>query len=299
MGFAYTDLLCFQAVAEHGHIGRAAAALQLGQPAVSKTIRRVEDAVGTPLFQRGAHGVVLNSSGQLFLESARQLVLKHEDTLRAARDIQAQNAGLLRLGLTLATSESPVAKAVSQLIRNRPGLRVVLEIGKSDDLERALLQGRLDLAVVPSYPGQVTACMQTVIGGDELVVAARPRHPLFLQAGRERTHLHLEDLQPYGWALPSRDSAARRVVDQAFADCGLGAPTVVLEVEHNTDAAMEMVSSADLLCFLSTHLLHRWSDRLHALPMPDLRTRRHWMLISHPKVTWSPLMTALRDAVAA
>ncbi|MGR4868855.1 LysR family transcriptional regulator [Variovorax sp. LARHSF232] len=298
MGFAYTDLLCFQAVVAHGHVGRAATALQLGQPAVSKIIRRVEDAVGTPLFQRGAHGVVLTGSGQLFLESARQLVQQHEETLRVARDIQAQHAGLLRLGMTLATSESRAARAVSELIRNRPGLRVLLEIGKSDDLERALLQGRLDLAVVPSYPGQVTTCAQIVIGGDELLVAARPRHPLFAQAGRQGAGLRLQDLQPYGWALPSRDSAARKMVEQAFADRGLGAPMVVLEIEHNTDAAMDIVGGADLLCFVPSYLLQRRSEQLQALPLADLRTRRHWMLISRPDATWSPLMTALRDLVA-
>lgn len=295
MGFAYTDLLCFQAVVEHRHIGRAAAALQLGQPAVSKTIRRLEDAVGTPLFQRGAHGVLLNGSGQLFLESARKLLAQHEDTLRVARDLQAQQAGLLRLGLTLATSESRAAAAVAELIRTRPGMRVLLEIGKSDDLERALLQGRLDLAVVPSYPGQVTACTQTVIGSDELVVAARPRHPLFLQARRAGTDLRLADLQPYGWSLPSRGSAARKLVEQAFADRGLGPPTVVLEIEHNTDAAIDIVGSGDLLCFVPAHVLHRRPDRLHALPLTDLRTRRNWMLISRPQAIWSPLMAALRD----
>lgn len=299
MGFAYTDLLCFQSVVEHGHIGRAAAALQLGQPAVSKTIKRLEDAVGTPLFLRGAHGVLLTGSGQLFLESARKLLAQHEDMLRVARDLQAQQSGLLRLGLTLATSESRAATAVAELIRTRPGLRVLLEIGKSDDLERALLQGRLDLAVVPSYPGQATACSQTVIGSDALVVAARPRHPLFQQASRAGADLRLADLQAYGWSLASRDSAARKLVEQAYADGGLGPPTVVLEIEHNTDAAIDIVSSGDLLCFVPTHVLQRRPDRLQALPLAALRTRRDWLLISRPQSPWSPLMAALRDLAVA
>src|SRR5256885_900772 len=77
-GFAYNELACFLAVAEHGHFGRAAAALQLTQPAVSKIVRRVEQGVGAALFTRGTHGVALTSSGQLFMEPARQLVLRHE-----------------------------------------------------------------------------------------------------------------------------------------------------------------------------------------------------------------------------
>src|SRR2546427_8436879 len=61
-GFAYNELACFLAVAEHGHFGRAAAALQLTQPAVSKIVRRVEQGVGAALFTRGTHGVALTRS---------------------------------------------------------------------------------------------------------------------------------------------------------------------------------------------------------------------------------------------
>lgn len=297
-GFAYHELGCFLAVAEHGHFGRAAAALQLSQPAVSKIVRRVELGVGAPLFQRGSHGVALTHSGQLFLEPARQLVRRHEETLRAASDIQAQHVGLLRLGFTQATSESRVTKAVADLIRRRPGLRVRLTVGKSDDLERAVLEGQLDLAVVPSYPGYHSRCARIVIGEDELTVAARPRHPLFQTALEEPLHLqHLQHLQRYSWALPGPGSAARKVVDEKFADQGFGTPTVVLEIQHNTDAVIDIVGQTDLLCFVPSHVLRNWPERLQPLPMSELRIRRQWLLISNPRASWSALMAALRDLV--
>lgn len=292
-GFAYNELVCFLAVAEHGHFGRAATALQVSQPAVSKIVRRVEQGVGAALFTRGTHGVALTSSGQLFMEPARQLVLRHEETLRAASDIQAQHVGLIRLGFTQATSESRATRAVAELLRRRPGLRVRLTVGKSDDLERALLDGSLDLAVVPSYPGHATRCAQVVIGEDELCVAARPRHPLFQLALEQG--LRFGHLQGYSWALPAPGAAVRKVVDEAFAAQGLGAPTVALEIQHNTDAAIDIVGQTDLLCYVPSHVLRAHPERLQALPIPELRTRRSWLLISHPKAQWSPLMAALRD----
>lgn len=296
-GFAYNELACFLAVAEHGHFGRAAAALQLSQPAVSKIVRRVEQGVGAALFKRGTHGVALTSSGQLFMEPARRLVLQHEQTLRAASDIQAQHVGLIRLGFTQATSESRATRAVAELLRRRPGLRVRLTVGKSDDLERALLQGSLDLAVVPSYPGHTTRCAQVAIGEDELCVAARPRHPLTQVALQEG--LQLRHLQDYAWALPAPGAAARKVVDEAFAAQGFGAPTVALEIQHNTEAAIDIVGQTDLLCYVPSHVLRGSPERLQALPIPALRTRRSWLLISHPKAQWSPLMAALRDLTVA
>lgn len=305
MAFAYPDLLCFQSVVDHGHIGRAAAALQVGQPAVSKTIQRLEKAVGMPLFERGAHGVVLTASGHLFLDHVRPLIAQHDAALRAARDIRAQHSGLLRLGLTQATSDGRAPRAVADLLRQRPGLRIQLEIGKSDDLERALQQGLLDLAVVPAYPGQARAGLSTarhrdlheptVVGGDRLVVAASPTHPLFTARRRRKADLAFMDLLPYGWTLPSRASAARTHVDQQYAAQGLAAPTVVLEIEHNTEAALAIVAQTDLLCLVPDLFLRRMAGRLKQLPFTALDTPRDWMLISRPRATWTPLMLALRD----
>ena len=320
MAFAYADLLCFQAVVDHGHIGRAATALQVGQPAVSKTIQRLEKAVGMPLFERGAHGVVPTASGHLFLDHVRPLIAQHDAALRAARDIRAQHSGLLRLGLTQATSEGTAPRAVADLLRHRPGLRIQLEIAKSDDLERALQQGLLDLAVVPAYPGQARARSPhaapralahtgestdepteeptdepTVVGGDRLVVAASPTHPLFAVRRRRNTDLALNDLLPYGWTLPSRASAARTQVDQHYAAQGLAAPTVVLEIEHNTEAALAIVAQTDLLCFVPDLFLRRMAGRLKPLPFTALDTPRDWILISRPRAAWTPLMMALRD----
>ncbi|WP_080945428.1 LysR family transcriptional regulator substrate-binding protein [Delftia tsuruhatensis] len=194
---------------------------------------------------------------------------------------------------TLCEHSGMAPAAVAELLRRRPGLRVRLTVGKSDDLERALLDGSLDLAVVPSYPGHATRCAQVVIGEDELWAAARPRHPLFQLALEQG--LRFGHLQGYSWALPAPGAAVRKVVDEAFAAQGLGAPTVALEIQHNTEATIDIVGQTDLLCYVPSHVLRSNPERLQSLPIPELRTRRSWLLISHPKAHWSPLMSALRD----
>ncbi len=74
-----------------------------------------------------------------------------------------------------------------------------------------------------------------------------------------------------------------------------GAPTVALEIQHNTEATIDIVGQTDLLCYVPSHVLRSNPERLQSLPIPELRTRRSWLLISHPKAHWSPLMSALRD----
>ncbi len=72
----------FVAVAEEGHVGRAASALRIAQPAVSRQIRRLEDELGTLLFRRTPRGMALSEAGHVFLGHARGIL----DGVRAAEN---------------------------------------------------------------------------------------------------------------------------------------------------------------------------------------------------------------------
>ncbi|MBM4244606.1 MAG: LysR family transcriptional regulator [Deltaproteobacteria bacterium] len=80
-----SQLHYFVAVAEDGHVGRAAQRLYVAQPAVSRQIRALEDEIGTPLFARTPRGMTLLPPGRVFLDRAREILAAVEDAAQAAR----------------------------------------------------------------------------------------------------------------------------------------------------------------------------------------------------------------------
>ena len=290
MRFSPTDIAYFLETARLGHVGRAALSVGVTQPAVSKAIRRLEQAVGVPLFERAAHGVLLTGDGHLFLESARRFDAQHAEMQHAAMDLRAQHGGLLRVGLTQPTGDSAVVRVLAEMVRRRPGLRLTLTIGKSDALSDAVQRGELDVAVAPAYPGLAFGCNQLKLGEDRVRVAARVGHPL-----AHREDLALSDLAAFSWVMPSRGSASRRLVTQMFEQAGLPAPRVTMEADYMTDAVLGLVAGTDLLVVAPASVLHHWFGRVNALLLAELDLRRTVVLLSRTGASWSPLMVAFRE----
>lgn len=292
MSFSPNDISYFLEIARQEHMGRAAQEAGVTQPAITKALRRLEDAVGMPLFERGGHGVRLTANGQLFMEIAKRFHVEHTEMVRAAAALRARHSGLLRVGLTNPASDSEAVRALAQMVRQRPGLRLTLTIGKSDTLNGAVEAGELDVAVVPSYPGTSFSCTQLTINEDTVHAAARAQHPLF-----SITQPTLQDLMPYSWIMPSRNSAARRLITEIYERAGLPLPQVTLEVEYTSDAVMGLVWGTDLLSLVPAATLRGWVGRVTPLPIPALTIPRSLVLLTRPKATWSPLMADFRDVL--
>jgi DNA-binding transcriptional LysR family regulator len=294
MNVSLRDLEYFLAVAAHGHLGRAASACSVTQPALSKSLKRLEDETGLELVDRSARGIRLTSAGLAFAEHARNVVTQYEDAVRQADALRGGDTGLLRLGATAATMDTVVMPALETLLPHRPGLRVSLTLGLTDELADWINQGALDLAVAPVYAAQPAVLVREPMGQDELRVVAARAHPL-----RTRPALALSDLAEQRWILPKATSIARQHLDAFFARAGLALPRAALELDFISLGALKLVAGSTLLTIIPALLLEDAPDAgVAALPLDlDVPLRRDVSLLSRRGVTWSPLMKAFRAAL--
>lgn len=141
------ELRSFVLLAEHLHFGRAARLLHLSQPALTKQIRRLEEELGSPLFERGRHGTLLSSFGRQFLSDAREVVGRFEDLQDRARASALGERGKLDLGFGFHTLDL-VPSLVVKLRQLSPGVQISLRDMSSNEQVEGLRSGGLDLGFV-------------------------------------------------------------------------------------------------------------------------------------------------------
>jgi DNA-binding transcriptional LysR family regulator len=137
----------FQLLAEQGHYGRAARALGISQPALTRQIHQLEEEVGAPLLARGRHGAQLTPVGRLFAGEVVPLLRHADQVLQRGQRAARGELGELRLGFGVAT-HLLVPRLVSRFRRAHPEVQVTLQDLSSPAQLEALASGTLDVGFV-------------------------------------------------------------------------------------------------------------------------------------------------------
>lgn len=138
----------FIVVADQGSLGRAAEVLHIAQPALTRQIRLLEDAVGAQLMTRTARGMVLTAAGLAYYKSARRLIEDAEAASRQAIRTSLGNKGALRMGFSEIYAWHPdVLQALRTYRTNCPEVTFKVEATLSGVVIQRVLEGHLDLAL--------------------------------------------------------------------------------------------------------------------------------------------------------
>lgn len=200
----------FLTVAREGSFSRAAEKLYRTQPAVSLTIRKLEDAVGQPVFVRGARPIRLTDAGSLLREYAERLLNLRDEARKGLSDLE----GLARGELSLGVNESSIHALLPALARFRklhPGVQIHVHRTFSRDIPHEVLNYRLDLGAVSFIPRD-PQLQATEILRDELTFVVPPRHRL----ARKRA-VDISELGAENFVAHIVESPFRRKVIELFA----------------------------------------------------------------------------------
>ncbi|MBO6552452.1 MAG: LysR family transcriptional regulator [Roseitalea sp.] len=163
------QLRYFEALARHGHFGRAAEACAISQPALSMQIRELEDALGTALFERGARQVRLTGFGDEFAERARVILRSIDELGDLARASLDRLAGRLRIGVIPTIAPYLLPTIIGDLARTHGDLDIRVRETVTPKLMRELTEGRLDTAIV-ALPVSEPSFAETALFKEDFVL---------------------------------------------------------------------------------------------------------------------------------
>lgn len=238
-----TALRYFLAVAQTGSLSGASGEIHVTISAISRKISALEAEVGTPLFKRVPHGMVLTEAGQLLLAHARRTELESEAVLSQIAGLHGPSANEIRVAASEGLAQAFLPEAMAEFRRRHEQTHFSLYVVPPSKAVRRIANGEVDVAVNFAVEhAQGTAVWHSWRSPVYAVMAAT--HPL-----AERLSIELEDLLAYPLALTDGRSTARLLLERS---CSLNSIPVRMKIalESNfTQALMRFVSASDVITF--------------------------------------------------
>ena len=220
----FRHLHCFLAIARHQKVGAAAKALAISQPALSKTLHELEEALGISLFERGRRGMALSRFGEIFLQHAAGSIasLRHGiDSINVAREASEHS---VTVGALPNVAARLMPEAVRLFNQNASGALVRVVDGNNLRLLDQLRLGELELVVGRLAKGEhMTGLNFEHLYSEALSIVVRRKHPL--AAAKRLTPAALAALP---WLLPDQGTMIRQEIDRFLLAEGMTlSPTVI------------------------------------------------------------------------
>ena len=252
-------------VAEHGSVSRAAQALRIAQPSLSRTVSDFEATHGMKIFNRGTRGMTLTEEGERLVAHARAIRAELQHAEREIAEAKLEELQPLSIGIVPVHPIDPLIGALLELIAARPTIRASFETGTREQLVQRLAQGDFDIVLGPLPPEPLgLGYTEEIIYFEELEIFCGPKNPLF---GCKTASL--KELGKMNWILGKPGATSRRRVEALFRSQGLEPPKVDIEFE-DVPARRAMVLQSDFLSvFQRNHVLRQIAAKeIFPVPIP-------------------------------
>ncbi|MGF6174979.1 pca operon transcription factor PcaQ [Ensifer sp. 4252] len=296
----FRHLQTFVEVARQKSVMKAAELLHVSQPAVTKTIRELEQVLGVAVFERDGRGIKITRYGEVFLRHAGAALTALRQGLDSVSQERSGDGVPVRIGALPTVSTRIMPRAMSLFLEEDTGARIKIVTGENAVLLEQLRVGDLDLVVGRlAAPEKMTGFSFEHLYSEQVVFAVRAGHPLL--AGTQSAFAHLGD---YPVLMPTRASIIRPFVEHFLIANGIaGLPN---QIETVSDAfGRAFVRASDAIWIISAGVVASDIEdgTLAILPIDTSETKGPVGLTmrtdSVPSLPLSILMQTIREAAAA
>lgn len=226
----FRHLQTLMEVNRHRSVGRAAEALSITQPAVSRTIRELEEILDVTLLEKDGRGIRLSHHGEIFLRHAADSVAAVRRGLDSLAQARKNEGPPVRIGTLPTASASFMPDAVASFMASNPGCEVTIVSGENRVLLDMLRLGALDLVVGRmAAPDSMAGLSFEPLYTEAVALIVGPEHPL-----AARRHFALSELSNYPVLMPPRGAVIRPFVERLLLTNGIPElPNVILTVSDS------------------------------------------------------------------
>ncbi|WP_250474205.1 LysR family transcriptional regulator [Caballeronia sp. GAFFF1] len=281
VNFDLNDLQAFRAVVELGSFRKAAEAVNISQPALSRRIDKLEEALGVRLFERTTRSVTLTTVGRAFAPSAEQLLDDLDVALLGIRDVSSSRLGHVTIACVPSVAYYFLPSAVASFHRRFPRIRVKLFDASANEVLSAVLSGEADFGV--SFMGsQESEVDFKVLLQEQFVAACRRDHPL-----ARKKRVTWNELYEHEYVSVDKTSGNRLLLDQALSAVSPRAPSVC-ETRHVTTMLGLVEAGLGVAAVPSMAMPGRNHHILTSVPLVDPVVKRRVGIVRRRGRTLTP-----------
>lgn len=242
----------FLAVVDAGQISAAAKALNVSQSAVTLSIKDMEERLGTALFERLPTGLRLTRAGQQFQHHAQDIAASFEAAMKSVASIDESVTGQIRLGMSWTLSSYFAIPVMEQFWRKHPQIEVKLIEAPRQELEQALVENELDLALIlTSNLSQDLGLKSRTFHKSKRRLWTSVDHPL-----TKLRQVSLQDVAEHPFAILRSDEADKQAL--TYWTEQTGQPDIKLE-SASIEAVRSLVATGQAVTILSNVIYRPWT----------------------------------------
>lgn len=237
------ELLYVKTVADEKSISQAAKKLFMAQPSLSQSLQRIEETLGTQLFNRTSSGLTLTFAGERYYHMASQILKMYEDFEIEISDINNLKTGRIHLGITNHLGTLTLSKVLPRFRDICSHVELIISEENSATLEQLLLSGELDFAIMHAPKSNIQPLIHyDIMKKDPFVIAISPNHPLVKKAKKEPGYpypvLDVKLLKQETFLMLHKQQRIRQVTDSVLAKAGITQPKIGLTLRNYETAQL-------------------------------------------------------------